>query len=948
VASRRFVRWTSLLAAAALLFLASGLPSGAQADRATARVAPTDASGVGAGPAPALAPAPDRATTKASGDHAGSPLRADDPASLTGAPGDENWDAGFALPGPVSVLAGDGHGNLYAGGEFTTIGEVRANNIARWDGSRWSALGGGTNGGVSALAFDEAGNLYVGGYFTTAGSVTVNNIARWDGSTWSALGSGTNGGVSALAVAGDGWLYVGGGFTTAGEAGANGIALWNGYRWSSVGSALGYGGMVSALAVDGAGNLYAGGWFSKMGGVSANFVAKWDGSAWSALGSGVAGHVFALVVDGAGNLYAGGGFPTAGGMSADNIAKWDGSTWSALESGLTGCNYACVSALVIDGLGNLYAGGQFTVAGGVSAAHVAKWDGSTWSALGRGMNAGVSTLAADGLGNLYAGGGYKPSYIGRWDGLTWNPLPPENGMNAAVRALAMDRDGGLYVGGEFGTAGGVSANHVVKWDGSTWNALGSGIDGTVYALAADGLGNLYAGGWFNVAGGVRANNIAKWDGGAWSSLGTASNYYNGTNDAVHALAVDGAGKLYAGGDFTQTTHGSANHIARWDGDWWWPLGSGLRDCGYDCVSALAVDGRGNLYAGGWFDIAGEVSASHIARWDGRAWSVLGSGMNGEVMALALDRAGNLYAGGGFTLAGGVLANYIAKWDGSRWSALGSAVGGGISALAVDGIGNVYAGGYFTSAGGKPSYYFARWTAAVVECGLSAGGSHTLYAGNLPVTVNVSVPGTLECIAVQRFNKSHPDAGKSLQTGYYWEIAGMDSNGAPAAGFTVDLTLPTTFIAGATHALCRYAGIGWDCAATSYTTSSVTRAGLTELSDWTVGREANPGSIGGVAWFDVDGDGGRDEGEPGLAGVQITLFRDGAQIERVVTLGDGSYSLPPLSSGEYLVRETQPAWLRYSSTPDDVPVTLAAGQHATVDFGDWAGIPLWLPMMLVNH
>ena len=39
---------------------------------------------------------------------------------------------------------------------------------------------------------------------------------------------------------------------------------------------------------------------------------------------------------------------------------------------------------------------------------------------------------------------------------------------------------------------------------------------------------------------------------------------------------------------------------------------------------------------------------------------------------------NLYAGGYFTTAGGVPANYIAKWDGSAWSALGSGMNGYLS------------------------------------------------------------------------------------------------------------------------------------------------------------------------------------------------------------------------------------------------------------------------------
>ncbi len=40
----------------------------------------------------------------------------------------------------------------------------------------------------------------------------------------------------------------------------------------------------------------------------------------------------------------------------------------------------------------LYAGGEFTAAGGVSANRIAKWDGESWSALGTGMNWFVRTL----------------------------------------------------------------------------------------------------------------------------------------------------------------------------------------------------------------------------------------------------------------------------------------------------------------------------------------------------------------------------------------------------------------------------------------------------------------------------------------------------------------------------------------------------------------------------
>ena len=47
---------------------------------------------------------------------------------------------------------------------------------------------------------------------------------------------------------------------------------------------------------------------------------------WSALGSGMNNNVHALAIDASGNLYAGGDFTTAGGVSANRIAKWDGTS----------------------------------------------------------------------------------------------------------------------------------------------------------------------------------------------------------------------------------------------------------------------------------------------------------------------------------------------------------------------------------------------------------------------------------------------------------------------------------------------------------------------------------------------------------------------------------------------------------------------------------------------
>ena len=100
---------------------------------------------------------------------------------------------------------------------------------------------------------------------------------------------------------------------------------------------------------------------------------------------------------------------------------------------------------------------------------------------------------------------------------------------------------------------------------------------------------------------------------------------------------------------------------------WSALGGGLNDA----VKAIAVEGA-DVYAGGSFtDAGGNANADGIARWDGAAWQALGGGLNNTVNAIAVAGS-NVYAGGAFTNAGGdPNADYIARWDGSAGHAVGS-------------------------------------------------------------------------------------------------------------------------------------------------------------------------------------------------------------------------------------------------------------------------------------
>ena len=126
------------------------------------------------------------------------------------------------------------------------IGASTANlHAASFSDDNWSNIGNILNEGplplvggrVLAAVVDGSGNLYVGGSFTIAGGVFATNIAKWNGSTWSALGSGVGGEVWALAVSGRD-LYVGGWFTTAG--GPRPITLRDGTEPTGAHSARGW------------------------------------------------------------------------------------------------------------------------------------------------------------------------------------------------------------------------------------------------------------------------------------------------------------------------------------------------------------------------------------------------------------------------------------------------------------------------------------------------------------------------------------------------------------------------------------------------------------------------------------------------------------------------------------------------------------------------------------
>lgn len=351
---------------------------------------------------------------------------------------------------------------------------------------------------------------------------------------------------------------------------------------------------------------------------------------------------------------------------------------------------------------------------------------SQWSALGEGTNSTVRVLALDKTGRLYAGGdftmadGIVANRIARWDGSAWSAFNSDSDLS--ITGIAVDDAGNLYVGGWIAFPDGHSGTGVARWNGSDWERVGD-LEGSIASLALDEHGNLFAGTASSANGEAR---VMKWDGESWTQIG---GYFTGGlyGPACNALAFDSHGNIYAGGTFTAVEEHPAGFVARWDGSAWEALGDGLssESMAAPGVQTLVLDAADVLYAGGDFNKAAGAPANQVARWDGTAWSPVGDGLPGLIGALTIDPAGTLYAGGIFTISSGIgISTGIARWNGSGWEGLANqignsgVIGAGVEALITDPDGNLYLGGHFLSVGALPGFgdnvpanHIAMWSGA---------------------------------------------------------------------------------------------------------------------------------------------------------------------------------------------------------------------------------------------
>ena len=334
-------------------------------------------------------------------------------------------------------------GRLFAGGSFARrqpAGDF-ANNLLAYDGSHWDNLGDGINenGGTLYDAVPYGDDLIVCGTFSKVDDVEIPRLATWNATTgWDTLVTGFFGNFSSnfntliydLLVDGPN-LYLGGQFGGVGNITSTGLLRYNlvSGQWTSWGSGLGGFNVPRVHDFEKfQGEVYVAGYFTQINGATATYLAKLTGSGWVSVGT-FNGRVYELANAGDSLLYAVGDFTQVdGNTNAVRAARYDGTSWSALGQGIISGQVYTVG---VDPLtGAAYLGGTFSSvrqANGntLSVARLVRWENGQWSAVGNFTN--------------------EPSFT-------------------RINHLTFDAAGTLYLTGGFVQAGGETVNHLMRWN----------------------------------------------------------------------------------------------------------------------------------------------------------------------------------------------------------------------------------------------------------------------------------------------------------------------------------------------------------------------------------------------------------------------------------------------------------------------------------------------------
>jgi len=182
----------------------------------------------------------------------------------------------------------------------------------------------------------------------------------------------------------------------------------------------------------------------------------------------------------------------------------------------------------------------------------------------------------------------------------------------------------------------------------------------------------------------------------------------GLDESVLALALDGSGGYYIGGYFTSVIGETRNYLAHIESD-------GTLDTAWnpdpdDVVRKITVSGSDIFVAGDFTTIGGETRAglAKLNNTDGEADPDWNPAPDGQVDIIAVSGS-YIYVGGFFANIGGLARGYAAKLDNSNGSAVvawNPSPDDFVTDMAISGS-DIYIVGGFNNIGGQARNYAAK-------------------------------------------------------------------------------------------------------------------------------------------------------------------------------------------------------------------------------------------------
>lgn len=323
-------------------------------------------------------------------------------------------------------------------------------------------------------------------------------------------------------------------------------------------------------------------------------------------------------------LYIGGNYKYYGQQIINGVCEYDGNSMYAMSCGVGNCgNISCLGPRQFEIFGNaLYAIFIGDSIGCQAIHHLAKWENNQWVDMNQ----------------QFFENGYDidPNYIKNFDSV-------------------------LIVCGTFDSIETKSAQGIAFFDGNSWDTIYScPLFTNTYLSIKPSLmyqGKLIAVNYLVDTLGEK-QFLSFWNGSCWEKYTSAFSDISSGFDLIEYKS-----ELYACGAFNLSHDPQApgNSIARWNGSRWDDLEGGVRmtNSFYPGLIRGMTIYHDELYVVGVFEMAGNISANNIAKWDGTKWCSLGNNFDNPIRCISVFHD-SLFIGGGFSTIDGDSISYLAK------------------------------------------------------------------------------------------------------------------------------------------------------------------------------------------------------------------------------------------------------------------------------------------------